>query len=101
MIALCSNRFTLLTNQQSVAKYCRGETVVIKKNRDPKGRPPGTRFWIWEAKYDPSYSKSTTRHEREKIMSYLLKDGPGEDAKDVGWATEASLEDWLPPTQEQ
>ena len=30
-------------------------------------------------------------------MLYLLRDGPGEEAKDLGWASEESLIDWSPP----
>lgn len=34
---------------------------------------------------------------RERSVLYLLKDGPREDAKDLGWASEESLIDWSPP----
>lgn len=39
--------------------------------------------------------------EDEKSWWYLLKDGPGEDAKDVGWASEESLDDWSEPKKEE
>lgn len=34
-------------------------------------------------------------------MVPIEKDGPGEDAKDVGWATEECLIVWNPPKKEE
>ena len=32
---------------------------------------------------------------------YLLKDGPGEKAKDVCWISEDKIQEWSPPTEEE
>lgn len=34
-------------------------------------------------------------------MSYLLKDGPGEEAKDMGRVAEGDLSEWHPPKEEE
>ena len=34
-------------------------------------------------------------------MSYCLKDGPGEKANFVGWASEEDLEEWIPVKEEE
>lgn len=63
--------------------------------------PTGKKLWIREIKCDSSHEKSRSELEDEKSWWYLLKDGPGEDAKDVGWASEESLDDWSEPKKEE
>ena len=73
--------------------YCRGEVVIDKKDCDSKGEPTGKKLWICEKKWVPL----TTEH--KEAFSYSVKDGPGEDAKDMGWRWEGDLLDWVPPKE--
>lgn len=37
----------------------------------------------------------------EENWWYLLKDGPGENAKEVGWVSEENISEWSPPKKEE
>ena len=56
--------------------------------------PTRTKLWVWQHKYDKSYDNGSG------AMLYLLKDGPGADAKDVRWVSEEDLREWFPPKEE-
>ena len=53
-------------------------------------------LWIRDI-YIPSAKNRVGSMSRERSVLYLLRDGPGGEAKDLGWANEASLIDWSPP----
>ncbi|KAF6231082.1 hypothetical protein HO173_010782 [Letharia columbiana] len=62
--------------------YGRGQIVFIETNLYFRGKPTRKMYWIWESMYDPLYG----------CISYSLRDGPGEGAKVMGWASEEDLE---------
>ena len=53
--------------------------------------------------WDPNYknSPSYSRYESYGNTVYLLKDGPGEKAKDVCWTSEDKLQEWAQPKVEE
>ena len=53
-------------------------------------------LWIRDI-YIPSAKNRVSSGSRERSVLYLLRDGPGDEAKELGWANEASLIDWSPP----
>lgn len=71
--------------------YGRGQIVFLETGRDSKGEPTGMRLWVWESMYDPLFQS----------MSYSLKDGPGENANFMGWASEEDLEEWIPAWEDE
>ena len=88
----------MLIDPQFPLCFERGEIVWDTNDRDSNGEPTRTKRWVWETKYDPSYGKKPGNSGGARL--YLLKDGPGADAKDVGWASEGNLREWFPPKEE-
>lgn len=77
--------------------FSRGDIVYIITDPyfssavQPKNR---RKLWVWQSKQNLSYEDAASN------MSYFLKDGPGENAKDVGWEPEDSLREWFPLKEE-
>ena len=83
-------RSVILTDiKPSRAIHKRGELVFDINDRDSKGYPTRKKLWVWETKYVPNYKDS--QWGTKNAILYLVKDGPGENAKDVGWVREEDL----------
>ena len=90
----------MLINLQFTPALNRGEIVYDNNDRVSRdGEPTRTKLWVWENKYDPSYGKQPGYS--GGAMLYLLKDGPGADAKDVRWVSEEDLREWYPAKKEE
>ena len=107
MIVPSSSEIICYTNktQQSSNIYFRGTIVYIATDLySIKNQPKDCqKLWIWEHKWDPNYknSSSYSRYESYGNILYLLKDGPGEKAKDVCWTSEDKLQEWAQPKVEE
>ena len=84
----------LLTNTQAPAKFAVGWWVYWTKDRKDKGELTGMKLYISEAKYHPPTKPRP--HYADDKWTYLLKEGPGEKALDVGWAEEGDLRPEFP-----
>lgn len=76
--------------------YRRGNTVFDETDCDCRGGPTRKQLWVWEMIYEPFYEKSASPQEQKLVISYYVKDGPGEDAKVVGRVSEEDLYPWYP-----
>lgn len=85
----------MLTDAQIPVAFKRGEIVVDKNDCDSNGKPTGAKLWVWENKYNPPTKTDGG------AMFYLLKDGPGESAKDLRWVREKHLKNWFPAKEEE
>ena len=72
-----------MTDAKYGSIYKRGDTVFDKDIVDSKGNPTRKKLWVWDADFELIHG-----------ILVALKDGPGEDANDMGWFTEKSLEPW-------
>ena len=90
-------------SQQPDAIYLCGEIVWIPADYGSPDEQPKDckKFWIWEQKWDPNYKTSFRDYFSYGHHFYLLKDGPGEKAKDLGWVIEDKIRDWYPPKVEE
>ena len=79
-----------LTNTKIPAKWYVGQFAYSKKDRNDKGEYTGRKLYISERKYYPPTTPGA--HYTDDKWTYLLKDGPGEKAQEVGWAEEKDLE---------
>ena len=84
------HRPALLTNTQVPAAWAVGLWAYWTKDRNDKGEHTGRQRYISEAKYHPPTKPRP--HYADDKWTYLLKDGPGEKAQEVGWAEEEELE---------
>ena len=84
------HRPALLTNPQVPAKWIVGEWPYWTKDRNDKGEPTGRQRYIAERKYHPPTKPRP--HYADDKWTYLLKDGSGEKAQELGWAEEGDLE---------
>ena len=83
----------VLTDQQVPPRFSPGEIVYIGSSSSSDVQPKNCKkLWVWQSKHDEKVASN---------MSYLLKDGPGKDAKDVGWEIEDRLREWYEPTEEE
>lgn len=83
----------VLTDQQETPRFSRGEIVYIGSSSSSAVQPKNCKkLWVWQRKPD---------EKSDSDMSYLLKDGPGKDAKDVGWEIEDRLCEWYEPKEEE
>ena len=71
-----------------------GEWAYSKKDRNEKGELTGRLRYISKARYitPPTRDEDYTGEK----WQYLLKDGSGEKAQEVGWTNEEDLEDENP-----
>ena len=78
----------------------RGKIVyIITDLHSIKNQPKDCqKLWIWEHKWDPTW-KNVGRGDGNIV--YLLKDGPGEKAKDVCWMSENKIQEWTQPKVEE
>ena len=84
--------------------YVRGTIVYIAIEVGSSENQPKDcqKLWIWEHKWDPNYkNKPNTRSESYGKTLYLLKDGPGEKAKNVCWMSEDKIQEWRAPKVEE
>lgn len=91
--------FAALTDQQMIPMFSRGEIVYILPSPSLSSSSSSIqpkdckKLWVWQCKYDEKAASA---------MTYLLKDGPGQDAKDVeGWVSEDRLREWYEPKEEE
>lgn len=90
----------VLTDQQMIPMFSRGEIVYILPSPSSSSSSSSTvqpknckKLWVWQCKYDEKAASA---------MTYLLKDGAGENAQDVGgWVSEDRLRDWYEPKEEE
>ena len=87
------------TKAQPQPIYSRGLIVYDKSDVDSRGEPTRKKLWIWEMKYDPTYESASSHRERKKALSYSVKDGPGEKAKDMGLVSEEDLRETEPEVE--
>lgn len=91
-----SQQSIILIKKKPPAIFRRGDIVYDATDCDSRREPTRKKLWVWEKIYEPSYEKSTSPQERKMAMSYYVKDGPGEEAKDMGRVSEEDLHDWSP-----
>lgn len=83
----------VLTDQQETPRFSRDEIVYIGSSSSSAVQPKNCKkLWVWQRKPDEKSASD---------MWYLLKDGPGKDAKDVGWEIEDRLCEWHEPKEEE
>lgn len=87
------------TKAQPQPIYSRGLIVYDKTDLDSRGEPTRKKLWVWEMKYDPTYESASSHRERKKALSYSVKDGPGEKAKDMGLVSEEDLRETEPEVE--
>lgn len=87
------------TKAQPQPIYTRGHIVYDKSDVDSRGEPTRKKLWVWEMKYDPTYESASSHRERKKALSYSMKDGPGEKAKDMGLVSEEDLRETEPEVE--
>ena len=99
-----STILTKQTLQQVKNIYLPGEIVYIPTDWYSHENQPKDcqKLWIWEYKWDPNYiNKLPMGKESYGNWLYLLKDGAGEKAKNVCWASEDKIQEWTPPKVEE
>ncbi|CAF9932552.1 hypothetical protein IMSHALPRED_008915 [Imshaugia aleurites] len=86
-------------SEPTPAIYARGDIVYLRQvHYIVDGKPTYPKFWIWDTKYDPTYKQSAK--DSTGCNLYLLKYGPGEKAKDMGWVEEEDVYK-EPPVKEE